>query len=62
MTNHEVIRKDETSITINHGILEDQISAAYLEADNYCASLGLRAKKSSTDCPLRCVSDFDCVN
>ena len=48
-------------LTYEHGIAKPVVEKVYQDAAARCEAKGLVAMQTSTNCPFRCVTNFECV-
>jgi len=48
-------------LTYEHGIAKRAFEEVYKDAESRCETRGLVAMQTSTNCPFRCVTNFECV-
>lgn len=48
-------------LTYDHGTAPEEFKAAYQLAQDKCTAKGLAAKQTTSNCPGRCITNFECV-
>lgn len=50
-----------TYLTYDHGTAPEEFKAAYDLAQAQCQKTGASAKQTTSTCPGRCITNFECV-
>lgn len=48
-------------LAYDHGTAPEEFKAAYDLAQQKCSSIGKVAKQTTSTCPSRCITNFECV-